>query len=177
MTDDYMDLYGRASEWAIGKVKGAESRLDAPSPCEGWSVRTLLDHMLQTQRYFAASARGEQAELTPEPPALISDDPVRDFEAAREGVVAAFGNADLPEGMRFMLGVAFSDFLLHGSDVARATGQDATMPDGLAETAYDTIHGRFTDEQRKGVFAPEISVGPDASAQERLLAYTGRAPS
>jgi hypothetical protein len=50
------------------------------------------------------------------------------------------------------------------------------MPDGLAEAAYDAIHGRFTDEQRKGVFGPEIPVGDDATPQQRLLAYTGRDP-
>ncbi len=36
------------------------------------------------------------------------------------------------------------------------------------------IHGRFTDEQRKGVFKPEIAVSDDASSEERLLGYTGR---
>jgi hypothetical protein len=51
------------------------------------------------------------------------------------------------------------------------------MPDELAQAAYDTIHGRFTDEQRKGVFKPEVDVGKDASAQDKLLAYTGRDPS
>jgi len=51
------------------------------------------------------------------------------------------------------------------------------MPDGLAQAAYDVIHGRFTDEQRKGVFKPEITVGDDATPQQRLLAYTGRNPS
>ncbi len=51
------------------------------------------------------------------------------------------------------------------------------MPEELATTAYETIHGRFTDEQRKGVFKPEIKVPADASAQEKLLAYTGRPPS
>jgi hypothetical protein len=39
------------------------------------------------------------------------------------------------------------------------------------------IHGRFTDEQRKGVFKPELASSPDASAQDKLLAYTGRDPS
>jgi hypothetical protein len=39
------------------------------------------------------------------------------------------------------------------------------------------IHGRFTDDQRKGVFKPEVVVDPDASAQDKLLAYTGRDPS
>jgi hypothetical protein len=51
------------------------------------------------------------------------------------------------------------------------------MPAGLPDAAYSLIHGRFTEEQRKGVFKPEIAVAPDASAQDRLLAYTGRDPS
>jgi hypothetical protein len=50
------------------------------------------------------------------------------------------------------------------------------MPAGLAEAAYEAIHGRFTDEQRKGVFGPEVPVGAHATPQERLLAYTGRDP-
>ena len=50
------------------------------------------------------------------------------------------------------------------------------MPDGLAEAAYEMIHGRFTDDQRKGVFKPEVTVADDASAQDKLLAYTGRDP-
>jgi hypothetical protein len=39
------------------------------------------------------------------------------------------------------------------------------------------IHGRFTEEQRKGVFKPEIEVADDVSPQDKLLAYTGRNPS
>jgi uncharacterized protein (TIGR03086 family) len=66
---------------------------------------------------------------------------------------------------------------LHGWDLAQATDQDATMPDGLPEAAFEMIHGRFTDDQRKGVFKPEVDVPAKASAQEKLLAYTGRTPS
>ena len=51
------------------------------------------------------------------------------------------------------------------------------MPDGLPEAAYEMIHGRFTDEQRRGVFKPEIEVRADASTQDKLLAYTGRPPA
>ncbi len=51
------------------------------------------------------------------------------------------------------------------------------MPGDLPAFAYSIIHGRFTDEQRQGVFGPEIAVASDASAQEKLLAYTGRDPS
>lgn len=51
------------------------------------------------------------------------------------------------------------------------------MPPGLAEAVYEIIHGRFTEDQRKGVFKPEIEVAGGASSQDRLLAYTGRDPS
>ena len=75
------------------------------------------------------------------------------------------------------LGIAFGDMLLHGWDLAKATGQDATMPAGLPEAAYEMVHGKFTDEQRKGVFKPEVKVAADVSAQDKLLAYTGRDPN
>ena len=75
------------------------------------------------------------------------------------------------------LGIALSDQLLHGWDLATSTGQDTTMPKELPEAAYSIIYGRFTDDQRQGVFKPEVAVAPNASAQDKLLAYTGRDPS
>ena len=56
---DLLDLYGRASDWTSTEVVGATSQLDEPTTCDGWDVRTLLNHMLQTQRYFVGAARGE----------------------------------------------------------------------------------------------------------------------
>ena len=75
-------------------------------------------------------------------------------------MLSAFGEPGVIEKTGPSLGIAFSDQLLHGWDLAKATGQDATMPDGLAEAAYEMIHGRFTDEQRKGVFKPEVRSPP-----------------
>jgi uncharacterized protein (TIGR03086 family) len=91
-------------------------------------------------------------------------------------MLAAFGEPGAIDKTGPSLGVASSDQLLHGWDLAQATGQDITMPAGLAEAAYQTIHGLFTDDQRKGVFKPAIAVADDASSQDRLLAYTGRQP-
>ena len=50
--DDLLLLYRRASEWTGEKVAGAVDRLDSPTPCDEWDVRALLNHMLDTQRYF-----------------------------------------------------------------------------------------------------------------------------
>jgi uncharacterized protein (TIGR03086 family) len=174
---DLLDLYERSSAWTLSKVAGATNQLDAGTPCDEWDVRTLLNHMLDTQRYFVTAARGEQASPPASPPPeLLGDDPIADFERARTETVDVFGEPGVIERTGPSLGIAFSDQLLHGWDLARATEQDATMPDGLPEAAYDMIHGRFTEAQRKGVFKPEVKLDRKASAQETLLAYTGRDP-
>jgi hypothetical protein len=76
-----------------------------------------------------------------------------------------------------MLGNVFGDQLIHGWDLAVSTGQDPTMPEGLPEAAYALTLGSWPDEQREGVLKPEIHLAADSSAQEKLLAYSGRDPS
>ena len=172
---DPLDLYARASEWAVGKADGAAKKLDAKTPCDKWDVRTLMNHMLDTHNFFMGRARGAHASgPSPEPPELLGTNPAADFAHARAEMLSTFGEEGVIEKTGPALGIAFADQLLHGWDLAKATGQDTTMPEGLPEAAYEMIHGRFTDEQRKGVFKPEVAVAPNASAQEKLLAYTGR---
>ena len=170
-----LDLYENASQWANQKVAGAADQLDAPTPCDGWDVRTLMNHMLETQQYFLSSAVGGDASPpSPEPPELLGKDPEADFESGRDEMLRAYGEPGVIEKTGPSIGIAFSDQLLHGWDLAKATGQDSTMPSGLPEAAFEMIHGRFTDQQRQGVFKPEIPIPDDASAQDKLLAYTGR---
>ena len=178
MGPDLLDLYERASTWTALRVAGATGRLDAPTPCDDWDVATLMNHMLDTQRYFVGAARGEGASPpSPNPPQLIGADPVSDFDAVRTEVLNAYRVPGVIENTGASLGIAFSDQLLHGWDLAKATAQDATMPEGLPEAAFEMIHGRFTDAQREGIFRPEVKVPANASAQDKLLAYTGRDPS
>ncbi|MGI8662062.1 MAG: TIGR03086 family metal-binding protein [Acidimicrobiales bacterium] len=175
---DLLALYERASDWTVERVAGATGKLNDATPCDDWDVRTLLNHMLDTQKYFVASALGEEVSPpSPNPPALIGDDPVADFKSARAETLRTFAKPGVIDKTGPSLGIAFSDQLLHGWDLARATAQDADMPAGLPEAAYEMIHGRFTEDQRKGVFKPEIDAAPNASAQDKLLAYTGRDPA
>ena len=177
MEFDLLLLYERGSEWTGTKVHGAASDLDLPTTCVGWDVRTLLNHMIETQRFFVGSARGESVSLSQDPPELVGDDPCAVFDRARADTLATFGAPGVIDRTGPALGIAFSDVLIHGWDLAASTGQDATMPDGLAEAAYSMVHGRFTEEQRKGVFKPEVAIDATSSAQAKLLAYTGRDPA
>src|SRR6478672_1989370 len=80
-----LDLFERGTDWTASKVPAATSQLDAKTPCEDWQVRDLLNHMIETQGFFAATARGEEASLpSPTPPALIGDDPVAAYKKSRQ---------------------------------------------------------------------------------------------
>ena len=51
------------------------------------------------------------------------------------------------------------------------------MPAGLARSGVRDDPRPLHRRAAHGVFKPEVEVGADASAQDRLLAYTGRAPA
>ena len=175
---DLLDLFERGSAWTASKIPAAATQLSAPTGCEGWDVRTLIDHMIQTQRFFAASARGQEPALpSPTPPPAIGDDPIGVYDAVRADTINAFSDPGVIEKTGPSLGIAFSDQLIHGWDLARATKQDATMPGDLASASFSMIDGRLTDEFRNQVgFKPAIDVPASASTQDKLLAYTGRQP-
>jgi uncharacterized protein (TIGR03086 family) len=175
---DLLDLYDRSSAWAAEKVAGAKGNLDSPTGCEDWTARDLVNHLLDTANFFAGSAKGEKVDPpSPNPPNILDgNDPVSAFEESRRAVLEAYRDPKALEENAVTLGIAFSDSLIHGWDLAKGTGQGKKMPDDLAEAAYQMLNGRLTDENRKGAFEPPVEVPDDASAQEKLLAYVGRDP-
>ncbi|HYZ90967.1 MAG TPA: TIGR03086 family metal-binding protein [Actinomycetota bacterium] len=186
---DLLDLFDRATAWTATKVAGAQGQLDADTPCREWSVRTLMDHLLWGQRMFASGPSGGTiAPPSGPPPSLIGDDPAAEYEDARKVTLHAYSQPGVLEGMvkgsdgdrpaAQMLGIAFCDQLVHGWDLAKATGQDTTMPAGLASAAFMMLNGRVPDDARGPGknFMPAIAVADDASDQDKLIAYCGRQP-
>jgi uncharacterized protein (TIGR03086 family) len=175
---DVLDLYQRATEWSASKIPAAAAKLDASTPCDKWDVRAVLNHMLDSQQWFADVPQGTSTPgPSPTPPDLITDDPVKDYQAATEKTLAAYQDASVTKEHGPTLGIGFVDQLVHGWDLATATGQDAAMPADLAETAFNMVNGRMDGDKRGEMFKPEVKVGDDASAQEKLLAYSGRDPA
>ena len=181
MMNDPLSLYEKASDWTSSKIAGAKDQLDAQTACEEWTARDLVNHLLLGEEIFVGAAEGRPPAGPPEgkPSEKLNDrDPVEAFEGVRHAVLGAFGKEgvlDNPQ-VQMLAGIAFVDTLMHGWDLAKGTGQDATMPEGLAEAAYGVVGGQLTAERRGKVFKPEVSVGADASAQDRLVAYLGRQP-
>src|SRR3954453_6760994 len=90
MGHDLLDLYRQTSAWTAEKVGGAKD-LDAATQCDEWSMRDLLNHMLDTQRYFRDAGAGrEAAPPGPNPPDVVSANPRQDFEQMQADVIDAF---------------------------------------------------------------------------------------
>lgn len=186
---DVIELFDRASAWTATKVAGAQGKLDAATPCDEWNVRRLLDHVLDGLSMFASGPTGGTITPPAGPPReLVGDDAATQYEQARKAVVDAYAQPGVLDGtvkgsggdvpaVR-VLGIAFCDQLIHGWDLARATGQDSTMPPDLAAVAFQMMDGRIADEARGAgkIFKAAVPVADGATDQDRLLAYCGRRP-
>ncbi|HEX7165372.1 MAG TPA: TIGR03086 family metal-binding protein [Acidimicrobiales bacterium] len=175
---DFVDLFDRSSAWAARKMPSSTDALDGSTPCEEWNVRALVNHMIEVQHWLrGAATEGASGGPADPPPDRVGTDAAADYEAARQGTLAVLREPGAAEKAGMFLGICFVDQLMHGWDVAKATGQDATMPEDLAATAFSVIDGRMDDPSMRGKnFKPRIEVPDDAPVQHKLLAYGGRGP-
>ena len=172
---DLLDLYGRASEWTLDRVGDGSGQLDASTPCEGWTVRELLDHMLETGRYFAGRARGEDLPPPgPVPPRTLDDDPVGAFARLRTATLDAYSEDGVLDRTGPLLGIAFTEQLLHGWDLAVGTDQDATLDPEVVAVLLPDILEQEEMLRGSGMFGERVPVADDADDGTRLLAVLGR---
>ena len=68
----------------------------------------------------------------------------------------------------------FLDVLVHGWDLAKATGQDATLPPELVRGCLDVVEPQLSMLQASGAFGAAVETAPDADPQTRLLGMLGR---
>jgi uncharacterized protein (TIGR03086 family) len=173
---DQLDTLGPMLAGVVGNITA--DQLDRPTPCAQFTVRDVLDHMVGGATAFAAAFRGT---APADPPA---GDPLDAFGPALGDLAAAmhepgaldrtiqapFGEVEGEAFARFVV----LDGLVHGWDLATATGQDYDPPAGLVAEVSAFASGALDGLRDGQTFATETEPPADATPIERLVAYTGR---
>jgi uncharacterized protein (TIGR03086 family) len=171
----------------LGNVR--DDQLGDPTPCAGTPVAGLLDHLVGLTLAFRLAAEKQPLDSAPRTSAehLPSDWRARlpeQLEAlaaawrepgAWEGVAAA-GGVQMPAPAMGV--VALNEVLVHGWDLAAATGQEYRPDEGSAQRCLDFAidFAKGAPEARNAMYGPEVSVPADAPTFDRLLGQTGRDP-
>lgn len=160
------------------------SSWDDPTPCTEWSVRDLVRHLVAGNLGFANAVGGV---TVPDPPDEVSSDAelVAAFRGSATSLVEAFR---LPGVLEKVVTVPFgsvpgavalqlrtTEVVVHGWDLATATGQVTSFPEDLVEREIE--FSRPLIEQvppGRYPFAPPQPVPAGASAIDRLVALLGR---
>ena len=172
----------------------SDDRLGEPTPCTGTPVAGLLDHLMGLTLAFTWAAN-KQSPPPGEPngPVADSDNLDPDWRAQLprrlSDLVEAWRAPDAWEGMAEAGGlrmpaevmglVALDELVMHGWDLARATGQSFTCDPASTEAvlAFTSESARpERADSREGLFGPVVPVPEDAPAFDRALGYAGRDP-
>jgi uncharacterized protein (TIGR03086 family) len=167
----------------VGKV--GSDQLDAPTPCREWTVRDLLAHMTGVVMNMGRGASGEA--LLPDVNAVELDpDLAAQFRTEADRTLSAWtargldGDLDIGAGpmpATAGIGINLLDTATHTWDLARATGQDAALPDDLAVFVFGVARGIVSPEVRGFAgFDAEVPVAAGASETDKLAGFLGRRP-
>ncbi len=189
-----MDALEAHTSAAVGLERTAglleAGKLDLPTPCEGWSVRDLLQHVvggntMATRLLRDHVSRDEALALRDSD--FLGDDPIGALKRSNVEVIAAFRESDLDAVLDHpaaqMPGsqlVVFrtADLLVHGWDLARAVGIDDTLDADVVAHLWAIMSPLEAILVASGQFGagPSGTVPDDAPLQTRLLDLMGRRP-
>ena len=170
-----------------------DEQLRDPTPCPGCAVRNMLGHLTGLAAAFRDAGRKELGPSTDSAPDAAAADigpgwrgeltEVLDelAEAWRDpaawtGMTRAGGLA-LPGAVAGAVAVAVDELVIHGWDLARATGQEYTPDPAALEASYAFLRAAADDPDRGGgIFGPVVPVPEDAPLLDRAVGLSGRDP-
>ena len=175
-----VELYGEAAKNTRQIIANVRSdQTSGSTPCSDWNVKGLIDHILEGTMFFAGTLAGEK----PKNPSGDGN-PADIYQAATDKVLEAAqkpGTMDKKyqtpfgemSGGEFMFG-AFMDNLVHGWDLAKATGQNTDLNENHAQIVFQAFSPMMDGMRQGGAFGPEVSVPDNAGIQQKLLGMMGR---
>jgi len=189
MDVDLPSVHRKALEDTGTIVSGVRSdQLDLPTPCEGWDVRELLNHIVGGNLWVAPLVAGKS--IADVGDALdgdqLGDDHTAAYKASAAEADSAFsstGAMEVPVAVSYgpvpgevYCGHRLLDVLVHGWDVAKATGQDTTLDPDVVAVVWDRLQPELTMLQASGAFGKPQEIADRDDLQTRLLAALGRTP-
>ena len=166
-----------ADRWAEVYAQIGDDQWQDKTPCEGWTVRDLVDHLqwhaTALSMLGADSKPGADWEQIRSTLDAVLSDPSR-----LQGTVEQFGGMPKPDLAAFLVG----DRLIHTWDLARSIGVDDTLPAdpveatmaGLQHAPPEFLRGR--NPLGLNMMGAPVHVPEDASDQDKMLAFSGRRP-
>lgn len=186
---DMVETYRSALDATAGIVKRVEpGQLALPTPCARYEVRALLNHLVGGFQMWVDMAAGKTVEFQGDQIDVIGDDWAAAYHDGARAAHRAFADdgvlertfrlpngADVPGAQA--LGIALMEAVLHGWDIAKATGQQATIDPAIAGVLLGGLEAMGVPRSEDGhPFGPEVRISKDAPAPDRLLAFLGRKP-
>jgi uncharacterized protein (TIGR03086 family) len=189
-----IDLGPAAKQMASLLSNISDEMLRNPTPCPAYTLGDLVEHVGGLSLAFTAAAAkqlagdettqapsGDASRLAPDWRVTIPRDLAALAAAWRApdawtGMTRA-GGIDLPGEVAGV--VALDELVIHGWDVARASGQPYEADDETL-TAVEGFVAQFSgpgqEGAREGLFGPEVVVDSRAPLLDRVIGMTGRDP-
>ncbi|WP_030612784.1 TIGR03086 family metal-binding protein [Streptomyces fulvoviolaceus] len=190
MTDTTLDLGPQTRVVARLAAGVTDEQLADATPCPDCPVHNMLGHLVHLSAAFRDAARKDLGVTTDtDPTAAVPDigpgwreelpkvldelaEAWRD-PAAWTGMTRA-GGIDLPGEIAGA--VAIDELVIHGWDLARATGQPYDPDPAALQASHDFLLASADDPDRGGIFGPVVPVPEGASLLDRAVGLSGRDP-
>jgi uncharacterized protein (TIGR03086 family) len=182
------DLGPQTAEVARVVAGVRDDQLTDPTPCTGTSVAAMLDHLVGLTVAFRLAAEKTVPGGGPSADAAnLAPDWRTRLPAQLEALAAAWRDPRAWEGTAeaggvrmpapAMAAVAVNEVLVHGWDLAVATGQSYRSDPASVQASLEFVGDRSDPaNEPEGLFGPVVPVPDDAPAFDRLLGRTGRDP-
>ncbi|MFD8494694.1 TIGR03086 family metal-binding protein [Amycolatopsis sp. NPDC059657] len=190
MADLYLSMTSAAGAFKSVVAALREDDLAKRTPCDDYTVRALVNHLLYWGPWLVAAGRKEPAPAVEGGESdndLTQSDWATALEKQTDELIDVFGRPGALDGMSKMgsvempasviAGMVLAELALHGWDLAVATGQELTIDEDTATALYAAADGMAEQARAMGVFGPEVPVPASASTMDRALGLVGRDPA
>ena len=163
----------------------AAEQWQLPTPCAAWDVRAVANHLVGGLRTFTAQIDGVAVDGDHDTHDWLGASPAAAYREAAVADLTAWQRADaLHRSFLLSFGpvpgplaavVHLTEVVVHGIDLAVATGQEHLVDQGLASGLGTAMEQLGIDRFRvPGIFEQPVPPPADARPHQQLLAYLGR---